>query len=172
MDLILDENQHFLIVFQPTFSNTLDANENQIEIDYGYLPTKVQFEVIEYFKSPEFIQEHIRNYVLNDFTHRPDSIESKYKGHLYSIDFKLVEKKLYVFLYCKLILIPFQVKVKNNYPLTSSRLIELIKDGLHKSSHSGPLIVKWGNYLGDMNINNQNRYMIYIDYRRVWVKLI
>ena len=168
---------NLLITIQPTFSNRLNSQEYQIEMEYGDLPRPVQFEVLKYFKSPEFISEQVQDYVLHHLSASSDSCyitQPIYNGLVQSVEFKVIGKILSVYLTVKLYSVPVNavININSNHghqlmpnqtmictaPLTDSALLEQLEEGFYKASHSGPLIGHWGSYLGE-----QPRYMIYID---------
>ena len=174
---------NLLIVFQPTFSNRLDSQNNPIE--YGDLPRPVQFELLKYFKSPEFLSNQVRDYVLHHLSASSEYCfvtQPVYNGIIQFVEFKLIGRVLSVCLYCKLYsispsavinsqlnlgfqLMPNQTMICTS-PLTLTQLTEQIKEGFWKASHSGPLIQRWGQYLGE----DEPRYMIYIDRVQVSIR--
>ena len=58
-------------------------------------------------------------------------------------------------------------KIECSGPLYLSDYLDHIRDGFHKASNSGPLIERFGRYLGQ----SENRYNIYFDPREIYAFL-
>ncbi len=115
---------NLLLIFQPTFSNSIDHEENSIEIEYGDLPRPVQFEVLKYFKSPEFLSQQVQDYVLKHLSASSDTCyvtQPIYNGLVNLVKFKLNGKILSVYIDYKLYPVPSQAVI--NYNLTLGFLL-------------------------------------------------
>jgi len=170
MTNILKHNDKILIILSPTFSNTSDKDDYPIELEYGDLSNYVQKEVLEFFKSDEFIRDQAEEYALKEITFLPknESIQSIpiFDTHITNIKFYVDEGKLSVYLYGILIEVPYN-KTSNNKtqykPITLNDYEENTKEGFYKASHSGALTVKYGKYLGEY----EKRYMIWLNSDRI-----
>ena len=65
---ILKNDDNVVVILEPTFSNKLDKNDYQIEIEYDKLPNNVKDEVINFFNSDEFIIDQAQNYAINEIS--------------------------------------------------------------------------------------------------------
>jgi hypothetical protein len=156
-----DKNQ-ILIVLSPTFSNRLNKNDYPVSIEFIDLPVDVQKEVIDYFRSDEFIGYQVQDYVLNEIQINYDTYP-KFNGIVDSITFNLYNEMLIVYLFVSLIQIQGKIYDTTHYePVTFKDFDDTAKDMFWRASHSGPLIHKYGKYLGE----DYGKYMIYLNYKR------
>ena len=147
---ILRDGNHVLILLSPTFSSALDENNYPIEVEYGDLPNEVQSEVLEFFKSEEFIENQAQNYALNDITANSDTYPVINTVINYII-FDLKDKVLMVHLYGTLI--ETYAYATHYQPVTSKNYEDNVKDGFWKASHSGSLTFDDGKYVIFLNHN-------------------
>ncbi len=159
---MFNNGDNMIIVLQPTFSNRFDKDDYPIEVEFGDLPSSVRKEVLEFFKSDEFITDQAQNYALNEIT-AGHLTYPEFDTIINKVVFNLHNKILYVYLYGTLVEV---TKEKDNLyykPVTIKEYGENVKEGFHKASHSGPLTSKYGNHLGE----DEGRYSIYLNYDRI-----
>jgi len=162
---ILKNDDNVVVILEPTFSNKLDKNDYQIEIEYDKLPNNVKDEVINFFNSDEFIIDQAQNYAINEITAgSSNSTYPRFNTIINDIEFKLENDVLLVYLYGTLIEILKDKQIKIRYqPVTLKIYNDNVKEGFYKASHSGPLTPEYGDYLGEFG----GRYMIYLNYDRI-----
>lgn len=183
MDIPLSDNDEFIMTINPTFLLNLenedyldDDNWEEYKLEFGELPISVQREALNYFNSNKFIRDQIEEYVLK-YIQVPSCCTTTYpifNGKILDISFSRNRDILNIKLLGILKELPLKEYIKeyiekyNNHlkkqPIdkhnpTRKDLMFQIKEGLGKASNSGPLISKYGRYIGE----DIGRYSIYVD---------
>lgn len=177
---ILSNNDKFIMNINPTF--LLNPEDEDVDDDYweegklefGELSIPVQREALNYFNSNKFIKDQIEDYVLK-YIKIPSCCATTYpifNGKILDISFSRNGDILNIKLLGILNEVPLREYMKEYVEKYSSRklplekayptredLVEQIKEGLWKASYSGPLISKYGKYIGE----DVGRYSIYVD---------
>ena len=168
--------------------NYNDNDDDFKEVEYGDLPLPVQNEVIKYLESNDFLpSDNIKEYVLSDIGHT-DSFSGansstcklsypRYNINVTNMDLYVQGKQLFVVMDGILALTPVETVIKQKgitrsslcswYDVTFEDVSETLMDGFHKTTHDGPLITEYGNYLGE----DDGRYMLYFDYHGITVDI-